>query len=125
VVANNLASLISTYRTDPESLERAFVVARRLRGSDVPAFQDTYGWIAFRRGELQEALEHLEPAANALTEDPLVQYHLAMTYQALERPQDALDRFRRSVEIAGETDTRPQIADARQRIADIEAAQNQ
>ena len=125
VVANNLASLISTYRTDPESLERAFVVARRLRGSDVPAFQDTYGWIAFRRGELQEALEHLEPAANALTEDPLVQYHLAMTYQALERPQDALDRFRRTVEIAGETDTRPQIADARQRISDIEAAQNQ
>ena len=32
VVANNLASLITTHRTDPESLERAFAVARRLRG---------------------------------------------------------------------------------------------
>lgn len=122
VVANNLASLISTYRTDQESLDRAFAVARRLRGSDVPAFQDTYGWIAFRRGDLQGALEHLEPAAEGLPNDPLVQYHLAMTYQALERPQEALERFRRAVELAGETDTRPQIADARDRIAELEAA---
>jgi cellulose synthase operon protein C len=36
VVANNLASLLSTYRDDAESLERAHVIARRLRGSDVP-----------------------------------------------------------------------------------------
>jgi tetratricopeptide (TPR) repeat protein len=122
VIANNLASLITTYRTDQESLDRAFVVARRLRGSDVPAFQDTYGWIAFRRGDLQDALEHLEPAAEGLPNDPLVQYHLAMTYQALERPQEALERFRRAVELAGETDTRPQIADARQRIVELEAA---
>ncbi len=121
VVANNLASLITTYRSDQASLDRAFAVARRLRGSDVPAFQDTYGWIAFRRGDLQDALEHLEPAAEGLPNDPLVQYHLAMTYQALERPQEALETFRRAVELAGETDTRPQIADARQRIEELEA----
>ena len=121
IIANNLASLISTYRDDPESLERAYAVARRLRGSDVPAFQDTYGWIAFRRGELEDALAHLEPAAEALSGDPLVQYHLAMTYQALERNEEALARFRRAVEIAGEADTRPQFVDARSRIAALEA----
>ena len=38
-------------RDDPESLERAFAIARRLRGSDVPQFQDTYGWILHRRGD--------------------------------------------------------------------------
>jgi tetratricopeptide (TPR) repeat protein len=125
VVANNLASLISTYREDPESLERAYVVARRLRGSDVPAFQDTYGWIAFRRGEIDEALAHLEPAAAALSGDPLVQYHLARTYEALGRNDEALETYRRAVEIAGETDTRPQFDDARSRIATLEAAPEQ
>ena len=33
VVANNLASLITTYRDDAESLERAWSIARRLRGN--------------------------------------------------------------------------------------------
>ena len=80
VIANNLASLISTYRDDPESLERAYAVARRLRGADFGPFQDTYGWIAYRRGEYQDALDHLEPAAAALADDPLVQFHLGMTY---------------------------------------------
>ncbi|MGI1661986.1 tetratricopeptide repeat protein [Palleronia sp. KMU-117] len=124
VVANNLASLITTYRDDQESLDRAYAVARRLRGTEVPAFQDTYGWIAYRRGEYQEALAHLEPAANALTEDPLVQFHLAMTYDALGRPEDALARFRSAVELAGEADTRPQFAIARTRIAELEAPAN-
>ena len=125
IVANNLASLISTYREDPESLERAYVVARRLRGSDVPAFQDTYGWIAFRRGDVDEALEHLEPAAAALSNDPLVQYHLARTYEALGRNDEALETYRRAIGIAGETDTRPQFDDARSRIAALEAAPDQ
>jgi tetratricopeptide (TPR) repeat protein len=63
VVANNLASLISTYRDDDDSLDQAYTIARRLRGTDVAPFADTYGWIAYRRGEYDVALEHLERAA--------------------------------------------------------------
>jgi cellulose synthase operon protein C len=37
IIANNLASLISTYRTDPESLDRAWNIARRLRGPTGPS----------------------------------------------------------------------------------------
>lgn len=90
VVANNLASLLADHRDDADSLERAYVIARRLRGAEQPAFQDTYGWIAFRRGSLDEALSALEPAAKGLPDDPAVQYHLAMTYGAMGRKDDAL-----------------------------------
>ena len=95
VVANNLASLLANSKTDAESLERAYVIARRLRGLDQPAFQDTYGWIAFRRGNLDEALAHLEPAAKGLPTDLTVQYHLAMTYGALDRREEALEILQR------------------------------
>jgi tetratricopeptide (TPR) repeat protein len=121
VVANNLASLISTYRADDESLERAYRIARRLRGSDFAPFQDTYGWIAYRRGDYQEALEHLEPAASALADDPLVQFHLGMTYAALERNEEALSLLRSAVELAGPEDTRAQFDTAREEIARLEA----
>ena len=93
VVANNLASLISANREDPESLERAYTIARRLRGTDVPAFQDTYGWILARRGNVDEAIEYLEPAAAALSDDPAVQYHLARAYVLADRNADALRAF--------------------------------
>jgi tetratricopeptide (TPR) repeat protein len=121
VVANNLASLISTYRDDDESLDRAYSIARRLRGSDVPQFQDTYGWIAYRRGDHEEAVEHLEPAAAELAEDPLVQFHLGMTYLALEREEEALEQLRLAAELAGPGDTRSQFAIARDRISELEA----
>ncbi|MFN7224023.1 MAG: tetratricopeptide repeat protein [Paracoccaceae bacterium] len=95
IVANNLASLLSTTKTDAESLDRAYVIARRLRGTTVPAFQDTYGWIALRRGNLEDALTHLEPAAKGLPTDMSVQYHLAMVYAALDRRDEALAILRK------------------------------
>lgn len=94
IVANNLASLLTTHRADPESLQRAHALARRLRGTRVPFFQDTYGWIAYRLGNYEEALTYLEPAAEALPDQPLVFYHLGRTYADLNRPLDALRAFK-------------------------------
>lgn len=87
--ANNLASLLSTRRSDAESLERAHAIARRLRDSDVPAFADTYGWIAYRRGDLAVALAHLEAAARAMPDVAQAQYHLGTVYAALGRLEEA------------------------------------
>jgi cellulose synthase operon protein C len=83
LVANNLASLLAEYRyDDPEAMAFAGRVARRLRESDVPFFQDTYGWIAFLRGDTEEAVRHLVPAAQALPDNALVLYHLGRAYAA-------------------------------------------
>ena len=90
VVANNLASLLADHKDDAASLDRAYTIARRLRGTEQPAFQDTYGWISFRRGNLDEAVAALEPAAKGLPDDPAVQYHLAMAYGAQGRKDEAL-----------------------------------
>lgn len=121
VIANNLASLIATYREDADEIERAYAIARRLRGIAIPAFQDTYGWISFRRGDLEAALEHLEPAAAGLPQDPIVQYHLAAALAASERHAEALEKFREALAIAGPADTRPQFETARSEIARIES----
>lgn len=112
VVANNLASLIATYRDDETSLARAETIARRLRDVAEPAFQDTYGWIAFRRGNLDDALRHLEPAATGLPKDPLVQFHLGMTYDALGRRDDAIRQLEKAVELAGKDSALPQMIEA-------------
>lgn len=120
IVANNLASMLTTYRTDEASLDRAWAVARRFRDTEIPALQDTFGWILHRRGESEEALPYLEGAAQGLPNDPLVQYHLGKAYEALERPEDALAQFRKVVQIAGPEDQREQVIEARDLIAATE-----
>ena len=119
-IANNLASLLSTFRDDEATLERAAAVARRLRDTDIPPFQDTYGWIAYRQGNFEEALTYLEPAAAALTDNALVQYHLGMTYVALERPEDARAALTRALEVAGENSTLPQMKIAQETLATLD-----
>lgn len=123
VVANNLASLLAVHRaSDAEGLSRAAAIARRLRGSEQPAFQDTYGWIAFRQGELDEALSHLEPAAEGLPQDPLVQLHLGLTYQALGRTEDAIRQIERALAVAGGSSL-PQFEEARATLAALRAGE--
>ena len=122
IVANNLASLLATYRDDDVSLERAFSVARRLRDTQVAPFQDTYGWILFRRGETEEALSYMEPAAQALTSDPIVQYHLGRIYEELGRKDDAIKQYDAAIGIAGESDPREQISDASTRKSELSQA---
>lgn len=101
IVVNNLASLLTTYRNDEESLRRAQVLAQRLRGTQEPVFQETYGWVAYRVGNYEEAVTYLEPAAAAFPEHPLVLYHLGKTYAALERNEDALRLFHKARAFSG------------------------
>ena len=94
VIANNLASLISQYKDDPENLEQAYIISRRLRNSKVPAFRDTYGWIMVRRGDFKEAEPHLEIALEAYEDNAVVQYHYAVMLEGLGREEEALTHFR-------------------------------
>ena len=123
VIANNLASLISTYRQDDESLQRAFAIARRLRGTRVAPFMDTYGWIAHRLGNHEEALEYLKPAADLLPDDPTVRFHLAEIYTALKRDSEALENYLKVAELAGSGGAPLPFMDrVTSRIGEIEAA---
>lgn len=119
VVANNLASLLSSHREDAESLERAFIIARRLHGLGIPAFEDTYGWIEYRRGNPAKALRHLEIAARDLPDEPMVQLHLGMAYHALNRDEEARAALTRALDLAGNNPP-PQLARASEILAELD-----
>ncbi len=121
VAANNLASMITAHRDDAASLDRAANIARRLRNSDVPAFQDTYGWIEYRRGNVEEALPYLETAAKALSNDALVQFHLGMAYAGLNRKDLAIVQLDLAQKLdKGRNPT--QMAEAAAKIKELNAA---
>ena len=118
IVANNLASLVTTYRNDQASLDRAYLIARRLRDTDIPAFQDTYGWIMFRRGDPTGALQYLKTAAQGLPQDSMVQFHLGATYFALGNRDAARETLMRALDLAGDSPL-PQFVEAREHLAEL------
>lgn len=118
IVANNLASMITAYKTDEENLARARTIARRLKGTDIPAFQDTYGWILHRSGETEEALPYLEGAAAGLPSDPVVQIHLGFAYLSEGRLEEAQLQLDKARAVAGTLT----IQTARDRIKEFEQA---
>jgi tetratricopeptide (TPR) repeat protein len=99
VVANNLASLLSDYRTDKASLDRAYALAVNLRKVQVPQFKDTLGWVNYQRGDYKAALALLEEAAASL-DQPLVRYHLGMCYLALGDSAKASEQLKKALALA-------------------------
>lgn len=102
VVANNLASMLSNHRDTPEALERAYAIARRLDSSEVPAFQDTLGWILHQRGNNEDALPRLQAAAKGLPQDPTVAIHLGLVYAELGQMAQARAELERALALAGD-----------------------
>jgi tetratricopeptide (TPR) repeat protein len=76
-LANNLAMLLVTRRTDEASLERANALIAVLARSDDAAELDTIGWVHYRSGRLAEAEAALTRAVEQLPDAPLLRFHLA------------------------------------------------
>jgi Tfp pilus assembly protein PilF len=94
IIANNLASLLADHRTDKASLDRASALATILAKSDIPQFKDTIGWVAYQRGDYNAAVPLLEDAVARLGNNPLVHYHLGMTYLAVRQNAKATEQFK-------------------------------
>lgn len=116
LIANNLASLIGSYTDDPVALQRAAVISRRLRDTKVPAFQDTYGWIAYRQGNFEEAVTYLEPAAAGLPQDLLTQIHFGLALAAAGQKDRAVTQLQTALDQAGDS-ALPQLPAAREVLA--------
>ena len=103
VVVNNLVSLLSDHRADdPESLQYAARLARRLGDSPIPQFQDTYGWTLFLTGEHGTALGSLRKAVEELPGNPWVQFHIGQTYAALGENAKAREHLEKALQLGGE-----------------------
>ncbi|WP_063615464.1 tetratricopeptide repeat protein [Bradyrhizobium sp. Tv2a-2] len=94
VAINNYVSLVLDHRTDNASIERAMALAEPLRNSHVPQFQDTYGWVLYKRGEYQMAVKLLAEAAPKMADQSAVHYHLGMSYRKAGDESSATEQFK-------------------------------
>lgn len=114
-VANTLGYYLAEKGVD---LERAEAMIRQALAADPGngAYLDSLGWVLYRRGSFESALDHLVQAVNVLPEDPVILEHLGMVLKASGRRQEALDMLRRALSFGGDAER----LDAT--IAELEAA---
>ena len=118
IAANNLASLLADHRTDKASLERAYSLASMLRKSQLPFFKDTLGWTYYQRGDYKSAVSLLEEAAAALPDQPLIRYHLGMSYVATGQLAKAVEQLNKARELAADnSDLQAKIKAAQEKAA--------
>jgi tetratricopeptide (TPR) repeat protein len=90
VAANNLASLLTDYKGDQSSLERALALSRNFeRTSPNPFFLDTLGWTYVKLGQSDEGLRVIRLALAKAPEHPVLNYHLGMAYRKAGNLKDA------------------------------------
>jgi tetratricopeptide (TPR) repeat protein len=120
MIANNLASMLADHRADDAAaLERAALIAQRLRGSTQPELQDTFGWIQHLRGESELALRSLIPAADALPQNAIVQFHAGMALASIGQTGPARERLEAALAI---DPAFPRAAEARAALEGLPAA---
>jgi cellulose synthase operon protein C len=93
VAINNLVSLLLDH-SDKESLDRALGLADDLKNSNVPQFQDTFGWAQYKRGDYKGSVSTLEGIVAKLPNLAAVHYHLGMGYAATAVPEKAAEQFK-------------------------------
>lgn len=96
---NYLGYLYAERDSNPEEANKLLNQAVSLE-PDNPAYQDSLGWVMFRRKDFNRALLHLNFAASLALErgfeDPVIYEHLGDVYLAKKDPVNALQFFKLS-----------------------------
>ncbi|MCB1181999.1 tetratricopeptide repeat protein [bacterium] len=66
------------------------------------AYLDSMGWIHYRNGNFERALDFMIQAVNVLPDDPVITEHLGMVLKAQGQAGEALDMLRRALALGGD-----------------------
>jgi tetratricopeptide (TPR) repeat protein len=118
VALDNLAVL---YSERLDRLDRAYELAQKARNL-APAdasIADTLGWVAYKRGDYQQALTLLQESASKLPDNPEVQFHIGMTDYMLGQVDAARAAFERAAHATADF---PSKSEAQKRLAQLQGA---
>ncbi len=81
IIINNLASMLSDYGNDKDDLELAKTLVEKLKESNQPVFLDTIGWVYYKLGDAETAIQYLTQVVEKMPEVNVFNYHLGMAYK--------------------------------------------
>src|SRR5208283_4420877 len=79
---NDLAYLLCDYGHGKKDLDRALLLVQKANAlsPENPLIFDTYGWIDYRIGDVNQAIQWLDKAHAKNAGNPVINFHLGMAY---------------------------------------------
>jgi len=97
-IRQRLASYMSTYLDDEINLAKAADIAEPLTNSNNAEMLDTAGWIAYQQNNFQKAQLILSKGKQLDAANPVLNYHLGMTYFKLGENKQAKECLEKAIE---------------------------
>jgi len=102
-VANSLGYFLAEKGTDLDEAELLVAISLEAEPGN-GAYLDSMGWIHYRNGNLEKALDFMIQAVNVLPDDPVILEHLGMVLKGQGKRIEALGILQRSLSQGGDKD---------------------
>ncbi len=98
LVLNNYAYLLATQNRD---LDRAFSMVTRAvsKEPDNASYYDTRGWILYRQGKYDQAIDDLKRASRLDSTNGEIMDHLGDVYHSMGEDEDAIESWQRALDL--------------------------
>jgi Flp pilus assembly protein TadD len=93
---NFIGYLLADTGKDFEEAEKLLIRALELKPENA-SFLDSLGWIYFRRGDVDKALETLTHANTVSPNEPTINEHLGDVWARAQKKKDAADAYQRAL----------------------------
>jgi len=100
-VANSLGYFLAEKGTDLDQAEQLVAISLSAEPGN-GAYLDSMGWIHYRNGDLEKALDFMIQAVNVLPDDPVILEHLGMVLKGQGKNEEALGILQRSLAQGGD-----------------------
>lgn len=95
---NHIAWILAEKNSDMNEALNFALKSVQIDGKN-PEIKDTLGWIYYKTGKYDKALSTLSEASKNGVSNPIIHYHLGMTYLKLNKAINAIDSFEKALSI--------------------------
>ena len=120
LAANNLANILLKHGKGGGDLERVVSLVERFNNSTDPYFLDTYGWVMFKSGGVEKAVDSLRKVVEMAPDVAIFRYHLGEVYYAAGIQDASKVELERFVVLAKKNSEVSEVARAKKLLGEME-----
>lgn len=103
IAINNLAVILAENYSSIDKLNRAALLAGKLKDSTHPYYKDTYAWILVKQKKVSDGIKILNKLIMANPNIPIFRYHLGAAYYELGNNSSAINEIKQAIELSKKT----------------------
>ena len=102
IAINNLAIILAENYSSSDKLNRAGLLAEKLKYSTQPYYIDTYAWVLVKQGKVSDGIKILNKLIMAKPNIPTFRYHLGVAYYEMGNNSSAINEIKQALELSKE-----------------------